>query len=269
MMKLAFSSLGCPGWSYEQLLDEAARDGYAGLEIRGVGGEMRADKIDCFAIGRQQDARRAAQERGVKLIGFGASASFHDPANLENALGDAFAAVDVAAALGMSFVRVFGDRIAPEDDERAVIARVADGIKEVCRYAEGAGVTVLQECHGNFNSADRLLAVAERVGCANYGILWDVAHSDKIYGDRYEEFYAAVRPLVRHVHFKDHVRGNGAYALCDTGAGDIPLIPILRLLEKDGYSGHISLEWEKTWHPELRDAREELPHFVRYIREHM
>ena len=175
----------------------------------------------------------------------------------------------MAAALGMSFVRVFGDRIAPEDDERAVIARVADGIKEVCRYAEGAGVTVLQECHGNFNSADRLLAVAERVGCANYGILWDVAHSDKIYGDRYEEFYAAVRPLVRHVHFKDHVRGNGAYALCDTGAGDIPLIPILRLLEKDGYSGYISLEWEKTWHPELRDAREELPHFVRYIRKHM
>ena len=188
MMKLAFSSLGCPGWSYEQLLDEAARDGYAGLEIRGVGGEMRADKIDCFAIGRQQDARRAAQARGVKLIGFGASSSFHDPANLENALSDAFAAVDVAAALGMSFVRVFGDRIAPEDDERAVIARVADGIKEVCRYAEGAGVTVLQECHGNFNSAGRLLAVAERVGCANYGILWDVAHSDKIYGDRYEEF---------------------------------------------------------------------------------
>ena len=41
------------------------------------------------------------------------------------------------------------------------------------------------------------------------------------------------------------------------------------LLEKDGYSGYISLEWEKTWHPELRDAREELPHFVRYIREHM
>ena len=68
MMKLSFSSLGCPGWSYEQLLDEAARDGYAGLEIRGVGGEMRADKIDCFAIGRQQDARRAAQARGVKLI---------------------------------------------------------------------------------------------------------------------------------------------------------------------------------------------------------
>ena len=86
MMKLAFSSLGCPGWSYEQLLDEAMRDGYAGLEIRGVGGEMRADKIDCFAIGRQQDARRAAQARGVKLIGFGASASFHDPANLESAL---------------------------------------------------------------------------------------------------------------------------------------------------------------------------------------
>ena len=69
--------------------------------------------------------------------------------------------------------------------------------------------------------------------------------------------------------FKDHVRGNGTYTLCNTGAGDIPLIPILRMLEKDGYSGYVSIEWEKTWHPDLRDAHEELPHFVHYIHEHM
>ena len=268
-MKLAYSTLGCPGWSYERVLDAAADNGFEGLEIRGIGGEMRADKIADFGLGRQQDARRLAARKNVKLIGFGSSASFHDPANLDNALSDGRAAIDAAAALGMGFVRVFGDRIAPEDDEKVIIARVAAGIRELCRYAEGTGVTVLQECHGNFNKIERLIGVAEQVNCPNFGILWDVAHSDKIYGDDFETFYRAVKPLVRHVHFKDHRRVNGEFKLCNTGDGDIPLIPILRMLEADGYDGYVSLEWEKVWHPDLRDAEEELPHFMRYIRENM
>ena len=263
-MKLAFSTLGCPDWSFERVLDEAKRDGYAGVEIRGIQGEMRADKIGCLGIGSQQTARRMARDRGVALIGFGASSSFHDPDNFENALSDGRAAVDVAAALGMGFVRVFGDRIRPEDDEDEIIGRVAEGITQLCRYAEGTGVSILHEVHGHFNTARRILSVAGRVSCDNYGVLWDVAHSDKIYGDDYQAFYDAVRPLIRHVHIKDHVRGD-AFRLCSTGEGDIPILPILRRLERDGYAGYCSLEWEKVWHPDLRDAAEEFPHFARYI----
>ena len=269
-MKLSFSTLGCPEWSYERVLEEAARDGYAGVEIRGIAGEMRADRIPCFAIGQQQATRHMAEAAGVKLIGFGASASFHDPDNLENALSDGRAAIDAAHALGMSFVRVFGDRIGPEDDEGEIIARVAEGVRALCRYAAGTGVQVLMEVHGNFNLASRILGVADKVRMDNFGILWDAAHSDKTYGDNWPEFYAAVRPLVKHVHFKDHVReADGSFRLCETGEGDIPLLPILRALEKDGYAGYVSLEWEKKWHPELRDAAEEFPHFVKYIRENL
>ena len=269
-MKLSFSTLGCPDWSYERVLEEAAKDGYEGVEVRGVAGEMRADSIPCFAIGRQQEARHMAEAAGVKLIGFGASSSFHDPANLENALSDGRAAIDLAHGLGMSFIRVFGDRIAPEDDEGEIIARVAEGIRALCDYAEGTNVMVLQEVHGNFNLARRIMGVAEKVQRSNFGILWDVAHSDKTYGDNWPEFYAAIRPLVKHVHFKDHKReADGTFRLCATGQGDIPLLPVLRTLEKDGYAGFVSLEWEKKWHPDLRNAAEEFPHFVRYIRENL
>jgi len=267
-MKLSFSTLGCPEWRYERVLEEAAKDGYAGVEIRGVAGEMRADKIPCFAVGRQQEARHMAEAAGVKLVGFGSSASFHDPNNLEKALEDGCAAIDVAHALGMGFVRVFGDRIGPDDNEDEVIGRVAEGVRTLCRYAAGTGVAVLQEVHGQFNLARRILGVADRVQMENFGLLWDVAHSDKTYGDNWPEFYAAIRPLIRHVHFKDHRRGaDGGFTLCETGRGDIPLLPILRTLEKDGYAGYVSLEWEKVWHPGLRDASEEFPHFVKYIRE--
>ena len=269
-MKLSFSTLGCPEWSYERVLEEARKDGYAGIEVRGIAGEMKAEKIACFAIGRQQAARHMAEAVGVKLIGFGASSSFHDPKNLENALVDGRAAIDVASALGMGFVRVFGDKIGPDDDENEIIARVAEGVGELCRYAEGTGVMVLQEVHGNFNLARRILGVADRVARDNFGIVWDVAHSDKTYGDNWAEFYAAVKPLVRHVHFKDHVReADGSFRLCVTGEGNIPLLPIMRTLEKDGYKGYVSLEWEKTWHPDLRGPEEEFPHFVKYLRDNL
>ena len=35
----------------------------------------------------------------------------------------------------------------------------------------------------------------------------------------------------------------------------------------DGYAGYFSLEWEKMWHPDLRDLEEELPRFVSFMRE--
>ena len=269
-MKLSFSTLGCPDWSYERILEEAKKDGYDGIEIRGIEGEMRADRIACFTIGHQQAARHAAEAAGVKLIGFGSSASFHDPAKLDDALADGRTAIDVAHAMGMGFVRVFGDKIASSDDEAGIIDRVAAGVRALCDYAAGTNVLVLQEVHGDFNLARRVLAVAEKVGRDNFGILWDVAHSDKTYGDSWPEFYAAIRPLVKHVHFKDHVReANGTFRLCATGEGDIPLLPILRTLEKDGYAGYVSLEWEKKWHPELPDAADEFPHFVKYIKENI
>jgi hypothetical protein len=34
----------------------------------------------------------------------------------------------------------------------------------------------------------------------------------------------------------------------------------------DGYEGYFSLEWEKKWHPELRDAEEEFPAYVKWAR---
>lgn len=37
--------------------------------------------------------------------------------------------------------------------------------------------------------------------------------------------------------------------LCLIGEGVIPIKEIVKTLESDGYSGYMSLEWEKKWHP--------------------
>ena len=47
-MKLSFSTLGCPEWCFDKVLDEAERLGFQGIEIRGVNGVMRAEEIPEF-----------------------------------------------------------------------------------------------------------------------------------------------------------------------------------------------------------------------------
>jgi hypothetical protein len=42
---IAFSTLGCPAWSWKQILETADRLGYAALELRGIAGEMDLPKV--------------------------------------------------------------------------------------------------------------------------------------------------------------------------------------------------------------------------------
>ena len=50
------------------------------------------------------------------------------------------------------------------------------------------------------------------------------------------------------------------------GEGALPVAEIVRMLEKSGYTGYYSLEWEKRWHPELRDAAAEFPAYAEFMR---
>ena len=44
-LPIAFSTLGCPVWSWKAILENADRLGYAGIERRGVAGEMDLPKV--------------------------------------------------------------------------------------------------------------------------------------------------------------------------------------------------------------------------------
>src|SRR5829696_8068213 len=43
-LPIAFSTLGCPKWSWKTILEQAAANGYAAIELRGIQGEMDLTK---------------------------------------------------------------------------------------------------------------------------------------------------------------------------------------------------------------------------------
>ena len=47
-MKLSFTTLGCPNWSFDEIVSAAEKFGYPGIEVRGVNGIMRAEEIPLF-----------------------------------------------------------------------------------------------------------------------------------------------------------------------------------------------------------------------------
>lgn len=267
-MRLAFSTLGCPDWTFDEVLERAQQMGFDAIELRGVNGKLLANEIEPFFPENREETLKKIKAHGLTICSFGSSASFHDAATLEERLREAYAAVDLCAQVGIPYVRVFGNNIDEADTVEGEVKRVAQGVQRLCDYALGKPVTILLEVHGQFNTAARILKLTELVDRENLGILWDVAHSDEADEGDFMSFWEPVKHLIRHVHLKDqHRLGGGKIRLCATGEGDIPLKEMVRQMEKDGYEGYYSLEWEKKWHPELRDAEEEFPAYVKFMRE--
>lgn len=165
----------------------------------------------------------------------------------------------------MPYIRVFGDKIPSEVNRNEVFLMVASGIEELVQYGIKKNVKVLLEVHGDFNTVETLSPVLSRIKGSKPGLIWDIAHSDKVYGDKFEIFYDALKPYIIHVHIKDHIRNEG-FALCEVGKGDIPIERIIKKLKKERYKGYLSLEWEKKWHPDLVDAGIVFPEYVKFMK---
>lgn len=264
-MKLAFSTLGCPDWTFDEILDNARAMGFQAIELRGIEGELRPAFLRPFLPENRPESLRKIREHGLSLCVFGASACFQQE-GMDAALADGRAAIELCAATGIPFVRVFGGRPAEAETLSSRVRFVAEGVNSLCEYAKQTKVSILLEVHGWYNTADRLQAVVDQVAQDNFGLVWDVEHSDEADGGDFMRFYEPLRPLIRHVHLKDHRRlPDGGLQLCSVGEGDIPLREIVAQLEGDGYAGCYSLEWEKKWHPELPAPETEFPSYINYM----
>lgn len=266
-MKLSISTLGCPDWGFDRVVTEFEKLG-VDIEVRGVDGEMDAEKIARFAPENAEATKALLAAHHVRLVGFGTSCSFHDPDKLEENVAAARRAIDVCVRMGIPSIRVFGNNIPDPARMEETAQTVCRGLQKVCAYGAEKGVGVNLEIHGDFNSKEALRLIVDGMrGVPAFGILWDIEHSDKTCGDDFMPFYEVIRPLVRHVHVKDYIRGeNGQFTLCRMGLGNIPVKAILSQLKADGYDGYYSFEWEKKWVPSLEEPEVAFPAFVEYMR---
>ena len=170
-LPLAFSTLGCPKWTWPEILDFAAQHGFSGVELRGLLGEMNLPASPQFAANKIATDKSDVAAHGLKITDLGSSAAMHDadPQKRAQQLADARSFIDLAAALGAPYVRVFGNDIKGPREE--VIARVVAGLRELGEYARPRNVTVIIESHGDFTDSPTLKEILTRADSDHVALL--------------------------------------------------------------------------------------------------
>jgi sugar phosphate isomerase/epimerase len=268
---IAFSTLGCPDWNWKNILERADKLGYAGIELRGIAGEMDLPKVPEFQAARLATTRKDLDALGIKVIGLGASAAMHEkePAARDKHFDEGRRFIDLAKALGVPYVRMFGDRIPPDEPKEEVMKRVVDGFQRMTAHARAANVTVLIESHGDFTRSDDLVAILTRVNSPQFALLWDAHHTFAAGKEQPADTYARLGKWVRHTHLKDSKPDGAERKYVLVGSGDVPVKDQVKVLVGGGYKGFYCLEWEKKWHPEIEDPEVAFPHYAKVMAEYL
>ncbi len=245
-MKLCFSTLGCHDLPLTEILKLALKYDVSAIEVRGIDNEMSNDRISDLMEGQVGKTKAALKQAGVLPLILGTSCKFHDELMAEKNIEKAKTEIDIAQRAGFKAIRVFGNNII--DSEKECIQRVAKALDEVCAYAKNKDVQVYLEVHGDFNTVERLSLLIEQMEQKeNFGLIWDIYHTHAVYGKQWRVFYEAMKPWIQHVHIKDSI----GRKLTLPNEGELEIIPIIKHLIHDGYTGWFSLEWERKWEPEL------------------
>ncbi len=269
--RIAFSTLGCPEWTWKTILETADRLGYAGIELRGLAGEMDLPKVPEFQGTRLSSTRKDLAALGLSICDLGASAEMHhkDPATREKQFDEGRRFIDLAHALGVPYVRMFGNEIPPGEPKDVVMARVASGFQQMVDYAKPSGVTVLIESHGDFTHSDDLAAILTRVASPQFALLWDAHHTFAAGNEAPADTFAKLGTWIRHTHLKDSKPEGTERRYVLLGTGDVPVKEQVKVLARGGYKGYYCLEWEKKWHPEIENPEVAFPQYAKTMREYL
>lgn len=268
-MKLAYSTLACPDWTFEQCVEAAQRYGYEGLELRLLDGE-----IITSALTREQRQRISTLVARAHLSIIGLDTSLRvaqtDASSRAEQIREGLALLELAHDLEVPFIRVFAGP-PPDASVEAAIAGAAATLEPLLPRARELGVAIALETHDAFSSSAVVAQVLKQIEDPMVGALWDLLHPYRM-GETAQETAQQLGRRLLHVHVKDGQRPEEQQAewkLTLLGEGDVPTQEMLAILRAAGYEGWLSVEWEKKWHPELVEPEIALPQHEAKLREYL
>ncbi len=263
-MKIAFSTLGCPNYSFKDICIMAKDLGFQGIEVRQIDSENVRSP---FAPDKcEETAKRLRTMRlGVPCLSTGCC--LNDVEKKAENRKEILGYIDTAFAIGTPYVRVLVEETAAPksvvDDDV-----VYNELMELIPYAEEKNVTILLETSGAYGDTERLRALLDRVQSDYIGALWDMHHPYRYFHEKPEKTLQNLGAYIKHVHIKDSVISDGKTVYKILGEGDLPLDDMLLALRSINYEGFVSLEWIKQWAPDLMDADIVFPQFVNFMGSH-
>ena len=268
-MKLAFTTLGCPGWDISTILKRANEYGYAGIDFRGYLADIDLRKAPIFAANETARTARQVRDAGLVVSALSSGARMFDAAFQERqaSLDEMKGYAEIAHGVGAKFVRIFGGALrgVPLDDALSVSAETLCHASDIARQA---GFVFVVETHDDWVATPPLARAFEMAGFPeSMAMLWDTHHPYRMKNEAPETSWKNIGKHVRYTHWKDsQAKPGGGYALCRFGEGDIPLKKMFDVMTAGGYDGWHTFEWEKRWVPQLAEPETAFPDFVRVMK---
>ncbi len=262
-MKLSFSTLGCPEWSWHDITATARDLGYDGIEVRGVGRELSVPRVGEFTPRNMESTIQELKRLELTIPVLASAVALQGHGNRKELIGEGRDYIDTAQRMGIEYVRVLGDND-PEPSEPVDDAWVLEGLQELAGYAAFMGVTILIETYGCYADTERLARLMENV--PGVAALWDINHPYRYYGEPPETTIQNLDGRIRHVHMKDTTMKDGRTCTSLMGSGTLPIEECVGRLQDTGYDGFYSLEWVKRWDMSLEEPGIAFAQYVSYMK---
>ncbi|MBI1780622.1 MAG: sugar phosphate isomerase/epimerase [Sphingobacteriales bacterium] len=253
--KLSFSTLGCPDWDFNTIVDFAAKNNYSGIEIRGIQRQMDLTLCKEFSKENIEATKALLKQNNLRIVNLGASANLHTAESKERKknLDEAKRFIDLAQQLNCPYIRVFPNNFPKDQNKQETLQLISNGLIELGNYSKGKNVMVLMETHGDLVHTKDLVTIMQTTKFAYVGLVWDVCNMWVITKQSPKQVYQQLKPWIHHTHIKDAVLkdNNPNYVLL--GKGEVPIFEAIDTLRRNNYKGYYSFEWEKLWHPEIAE----------------
>jgi len=251
----AFSTLGCPELDLRGVFALARGHGIAAVELRVLKGSL--DLPGQFrGMGLSPAGLRAlAEASGVRIVALDTSFRLVDGTDKDR--DEFLEMVPWAEALGGVRLRVF-DGGSEGDASELQRASAAAGWWRSLRAERGWKSDIMVETHDTLLTSPAIARFAAAAPGA--AILWDSHHTWRKGGENPAATWRSIGGHVVHLHVKDSAGGAAPgdpirHAL--PGTGDFPMADLRKALG-ESYTGPLSLEWERHWHPDIAPLEEAL-----------
>jgi sugar phosphate isomerase/epimerase len=260
MFEISLSTVACPHLPLVEALALAAGAGYDAVELRTFGpGSTRFASDPALS----DEARSLGRIRasGLTVSSIATGVRFDAPVvppilgrvfnDEERAVREAERAIDIAAQLDCSLVRVFAFERHGRESQRSALKRVARRLALVCDHARNTGVRVVVENGGSFASAAELSSLLEAVGSPWLGACYNAAVG-RAAGDEPARAVRLLGDALLLGRVKDAAGGRPVLP----GRGELEPQGFIRALAEAQFRGTVVFEWDAAWSQDAEPAHE-------------
>lgn len=263
-MKLCISTLACPTWTLQQIVDFCANAGVQGIDFRGIASEIDITRLPQFTTDLYQTLQLFGERNLVMpCLNLSVTLVTPDEQRWTAFLEEATRYATLAEQTHTKYLRVFGGAVPKEFTLEQARDLAIRHLRQLVKIAKPRGVTILVETHDAWSTGDEVMQIVGGFSPDEVGVLWDFEHSYRK-GEPLKHTAQLLKRYIRHTHVKDYA-GDERHTPTLLGEGVLPIAECVQALKEIDYHGWYCLEAEKRWRAETPEPEITIPQFIEYM----